>query len=135
MGRTGYKRPWLAVLLAVVQPGLGHVYLRRWGRAVLWFGLAVSTALVFVPEVATPSPESLGGILDAVIATQRELPAYAAAALFTVRLLNTLDAYWVALRSNAAEVTAAASCPTCGKELDEDLEFCHWCTTRYDAEA
>lgn len=35
--RSG-KRLWLASALAVIYPGLGHVYLREWLRALLWFG-------------------------------------------------------------------------------------------------
>lgn len=135
MARVGRKRPWLAVLLAVLQPGLGHVYLRRWWRAMLWFGLAVTTALVFVPEMTGPSPDTIQGVIESVVATRRSLPAYAAAALFSVRLLNTLDAYWLALRGNAAEGVAGETCPSCGKEIDDDLSFCHWCTTRLDADA
>jgi hypothetical protein len=33
-----------------------------------------------------------------------------------------------------AEATAAATCPSCGKDVDPDLDFCHWCTERIAAE-
>lgn len=23
------------------------------------------------------------------------------------------------------------TCPNCGKEVDADMEFCHWCTTEF----
>jgi hypothetical protein len=43
------KRPWLAVVLTLVVPGLGHAYLRLWGRAVLWFVLVLGTVITLVP--------------------------------------------------------------------------------------
>jgi endogenous inhibitor of DNA gyrase (YacG/DUF329 family) len=30
---------------------------------------------------------------------------------------------------------ADAECPECGKELDPELDFCPWCTTRFDEES
>ncbi len=35
------KQPWLAALLSVLLPGLGHVYLARYRRAALWFAPVV----------------------------------------------------------------------------------------------
>jgi hypothetical protein len=39
-----------------------------------------------------------------------------------------------AVAAGGAAVTASGSteCPECGKELDPDLDFCPWCTTRLD---
>ncbi len=44
------KRPWLAALFAFVYPGLGHIYLRQWLRAILWFGFVILTAFLFIPQ-------------------------------------------------------------------------------------
>lgn len=35
--RETKRNPWIAVALSVVVPGLGHLYLRRFWRAALWF--------------------------------------------------------------------------------------------------
>jgi len=40
------------VLLAALGTGFGHLYLRRWTRAVGWVVLAVGTTVLFVPETA-----------------------------------------------------------------------------------
>jgi predicted amidophosphoribosyltransferase len=39
------------------------------------------------------------------------------------------DAYVLARQGSS---TDGQHCPSCGKELDEDLDFCHWCTQRLD---
>ena len=42
-------RPVVAAVLAVVLPGLGHLLLRRWGRAIVWHGTIVGgTVLLYV---------------------------------------------------------------------------------------
>ncbi len=38
--------PWLAAVLALVVAGLGHAYLRKWGRAALWFGMILGGGVV-----------------------------------------------------------------------------------------
>ena len=52
------KRPWLAVVLAVLHPGLGHLYLREWLRAirsriVAWFDALVQRSEVDAARVAS----------------------------------------------------------------------------------
>ena len=39
MSQQTEKRPLVAALLSFLQPGLGHLYLREWLRAILWAGL------------------------------------------------------------------------------------------------
>ena len=119
------KRPWLAALLAFVYPGLGHVYLRSWFRALIWFGLAVLTAAAFIPETLLTGVDSL----DGAIAVSRELPTDALLALLGVTALNVIDAYLIARGTRESEDEGTA-CPHCGRELDEDLAFCHWCTNQ-----
>ncbi len=48
MTDTGRKRPLLAVVLAFIFPGLGHFYLRKWVRGLLWLGLLFMLSVVFV---------------------------------------------------------------------------------------
>ncbi|MFC7177127.1 hypothetical protein [Halosegnis marinus] len=57
------RRAWLAAGFSFLQPGLGHLYLRAYRRAVTWFLVwaAVTAALVDLP---TPEP-TLSGLVAA----------------------------------------------------------------------
>lgn len=128
--REPRKRPWLAALLAVIYPGLGHLYLREWVRAVLWFGLIISASSLLLPQSAVPSSLTLESVIEAT----RSIPLRVSLAILSLSILSVLDAYWLAKRAEAAAEVGpeAVTCPNCGKEIDEDLDFCHWCTTRLD---
>jgi hypothetical protein len=125
------KRPWLAALLSVLYPGLGHVYLRLWGRALLWFlSIVTATALLVPPEVY-PSTLSVSAAMDAA----RALPLTVSLTILLMTLLNVLDAYMMAKQgktSGAEGPEGEATCPNCGKEVDEELDFCQWCTTELE---
>lgn len=124
-------RPWLAGLLALAYPGLGHVYLGAWVRAIAWFGLALATAALVMPESAVTAFES-GGI-DGLLEETRSLPFDAMLALFAVRVLNVVDAFLHARRLRGSAATGGERCPHCGHELEEEnLGFCPWCTTRFE---
>ncbi len=133
-GQTRRKRPWLAVLLAFVYPGLGHLYLRKWGRALLWFAMIVASTMVLIPDDAAPS----GLSVESVIASAEAIPTGVSLLILALSLLSVLDAYWLATRVNEGARQATddgggvqvEDCPHCGKELDEDLDFCPWCTER-----
>jgi hypothetical protein len=117
------------VVLAFVMPGAGHLYLRSWIRALLWFGLFYTTFLLLVPAPAQEAELSLEGVMAMVTA----VPLQAQLAVAGITLLNMADAYWLASKENArVAADGTTSCPNCGKELDEDIDFCHWCTTRLD---
>lgn len=121
-------RPWLAVAFSLLYPGAGHVYLREWGRALLWFGLAVTTSvLVLPPEVANSS-------LTAILTRQVMIPIEATLALLTITVLCGVDAYQIATHSPADATDQVPTCPHCRREIDPDLEFCHWCTERISRE-
>jgi len=132
-GETRRKRPWLAVLLAIVYPGLGHVYLRQWGRALLWFGLIIASTMFLIPDGAAPS----GLSVESIVASAEAIPAEVSLLILVLSMLSVLDAYWLANRANEMAdpvdehgSVQAEDCPHCGKELDEDLDFCPWCTER-----
>ena len=128
---TGRKRPWLAAALAIY-PGLGHVYLREWLRAVLWFGLVASTSTLLINEGAL-TPLSGGLSPDGLVAFAANVPGQAWLALSALTLLSMADAFYMATRENdQTEVMEGTKCPSCGMELDEDLVFCHWCTTELE---
>lgn len=128
MSAHSRKRPWLAVALALVYPGLGHAYLREWLRSVLWFGLVLATTALALPAAAVPEPGS-GFSVEAVMAASRALPAEATLALFVLSILNMVDAYRLAREWNQRLDPANGNrCPHCGNETDPDLDFCQWCT-------
>jgi uncharacterized paraquat-inducible protein A len=122
------KRPWLAVVLTLVVPGLGHAYLRLWGRAVLWFVLVLGTVITLVPGWFRA--DSIG----ALVSIAEGLDLTASLALFGISVLCMIDAYMMTSRYNQQsrqqQPEETTSCPECGRELDGDLEFCHWCTAR-----
>lgn len=124
------KRPWVAALLAVVIPGLGHLYIRMWLRAALWFALYFVTIEFLVPDEAFP-PEALS--VSAFADASGALPLSIALLIVFIGAMNVVDAYLLTKRLNTLSRRRAgvspASCPHCGKDLDEDLDFCHWCTT------
>lgn len=129
------KRPLIAVVLAFIYPGLGHAYLRRWLRALLWFGLVVSAVVFVVPNEAFETADSVFAGAQAVA---EQLSFGESLALASIVVFNMLDAYVLAAYvdrptpGTGAGEDVTASCPHCGKELDEDLTFCHWCTTELD---
>ncbi|QCS44875.1 zinc ribbon domain-containing protein [Natrinema versiforme] len=121
------KRPWLAALLAALATGLGHLYLRRWRRAVGWLAASFVTTALFVDPAA----------FDAFVAGSWGLETLVAIApMFFVIGLSIVDAYLLARMQTDGAVadsvdgsdTDSVACPHCGNELDPDLEFCHWCT-------
>ncbi|MFT4923731.1 MAG: hypothetical protein ACI8XM_002962 [Haloarculaceae archaeon] len=129
---TPRKRPWLAVLLAILYPGLGHIYLRKWGRALLWFALIVTSALFLVPGDAEPTALSA----DAILTAAEAIPTEVSLLILGLSFLSVFDAYMMANRVNemarptvdSAGEVQVESCPSCGKDLDEELEFCPWCS-------
>ncbi|MFB6270258.1 MAG: DUF6677 family protein [Halobacterium sp.] len=141
------RRGVIAAVLGFLYPGLGHVYLRKWVRALSWFVLALATAALVVPESAYQAFQTDG--FDGLMAASESFGLEVTLSLLTIRVLNVVDAYLVAARETAASVaervptpgedggqvkSSPAECPECGKDLDEELDFCPWCTTRLDVE-
>lgn len=125
MGRSiSRKRPWLAALLGALATGLGHLYLRRWRRAIGWLLALFATTALFVEPAA----------VDALAAGDAVEPVSILPILF-VASLSAVDAYLLAYAHNHLAARPwtrdgkLVDCPTCGRELDPDLGFCHWCTT------
>ncbi|WP_335999917.1 zinc ribbon domain-containing protein [Halorientalis halophila] len=127
MAESSRKRPILAAVLGLLYPGLGHVYLREWVRALLWFGLIVLTGSLLIPDSVYPSTLTV----DSLMAMSEAMPLEALVALSAVTGMNMVDAYVLASRNNrtSQRVAEGGQCPSCGREVDPDLEFCHWCTT------
>jgi hypothetical protein len=142
------RRGVIAAVLGLLYPGLGHVYLRKWVRALSWFVLALATAALVVPESAFEAFRAEG--VDGLMAASENFGLEVTLSLLAIRILNVVDAYVVAARQTAAAVAQQVSaagegesaaqpepteCPECGKDLDDELDFCPWCTTRLDTDA
>jgi hypothetical protein len=148
------KRPWLAALLATLVTGLGHFYLRRWKRGLGWFAAALVVSALFVPpEAARALLSGSGGDLTTVapllaVGVASVADAYVLARMRQREIRDRADvgaasesgpgngSTVTAGRAAAEQVSASAeaACPECGKELDPDLDFCPWCTTRLGEE-
>jgi uncharacterized paraquat-inducible protein A len=135
------RRGVLAAVLGLVYPGLGHVYLRRWLRALAWFALALATAVLVVPPSAIEAFDTQG--IQGLVEASKSFGPEVTLSLLAVRALNVADAYLVAVRDAAAKAAAdamsgdeaAENCPSCGGELDQELDFCPWCTMRFQRDA
>jgi hypothetical protein len=137
-------RPFVAAVLGMLVTGLGHVYLRRWLRAAAWLATAFAVSVAFVPET-TAAAILAGETVDPMLL----LPGAA------VGFGSALDAFLIARRQVSAggEVSTGGDavtsdgpatndvepstdenvdCPNCGKPVDPELAFCHWCTTEFD---
>lgn len=140
-GHRSGKRPLLAAVLAYICPGLGHVYLREWLRALLWFALMYTTTLLVIPESAVPESGttfSFDAIVETTMQIANTLPLWASLALFGLLILNTVDAYRLAKRRNqrseATTDTEEHRCPHCDRETDPAFDFCQWCTEPLDGD-
>ena len=119
----------MGALLAFFLPGLGHVYLREWLRSAMWFAFAVSAVLLFVfPETGPVEATGPAEAFSAAVEATEGLSLEAMLPIWIVRVFSAIDAYWLALRRSGEE-TDGEQCPACGKPVDEDLDFCQWCTT------
>ncbi|MFC5134866.1 MULTISPECIES: DUF7575 domain-containing protein [Haloferacaceae] len=89
MSEIRRRRPWLAVLLALLISGLGHAYLRRWARAFGWYVAITATLVFLVPDAA----------VDQLLAREAPPIADIAPGLLAV-LASVVDAYVLAIRNN-----------------------------------
>jgi len=123
------KRPWLAAIFAFIYPGFGHLYLRQWLRAFLWFGFAILTAFVFIPPDVIQYVEAHGW--SAYLHGKKTVPLDSYLPILFVSICNIIDAYWSALRNNRTvqeTVDGTMRCPNCGRKVDPDFDFCQWCS-------
>lgn len=140
-------RPFVAALLGMMVTGLGHLYLRRWLRAVAWIALAFVVSVAFVPQSAAETilageqvdpltllPGAIVGIGSAVDAF-RIARAQQAAQQTPVETAQSAGS--TAQTAGAVDAEPAGEtidCPACGKPVDPSLGFCHWCTTEFETQ-
>lgn len=125
-----WVRAAIAIGLSVLYPGLGHVYLREWIRAIAWFAIAIFAAMLVMPVELIEATETEG--LSVLLRTSEFLTFEAITALLAIRMLNAIDAAILALKPTEPE-PPTNSCPNCGGELDDDIDFCPWCTLQLDS--
>jgi|SRR6056297_273455 len=94
-------RPVLAAVLALAFPGLGHLVIRRWGRALLWHVTIVGggVALLTLYDV-----EAAGSVLAPAEAAEAAaaLPPEVTIPIALLTVLSSIDAYVVG-RADVAE--------------------------------
>lgn len=93
---TSQKRPWLAALLGALVTGFGHLYLRRWRRAVGWLAVLFAVSYAFVDPAA----------IEALAAGEPVDPLSIAPTLL-VGSLSVIDAYVLARAQNEVARTRA----------------------------
>lgn len=134
---TSQKRPWLAALLGALATGFGHLYLRRWRRAIGWFAALFAVSYAFVDPAAIEAlaagdpvdPLSVAPTLIVGGASAVDAYVLARAQNAIARARDAADGS-VAADARASDETGekAENCPNCGREVDPELDFCHWCT-------
>jgi hypothetical protein len=122
------RRALVAALVGVLGAtvgiaGAGHAYLREWRRAIAWFAFVLGTGLVLLsvfsdPATAAESPSAL--------------PMQVTGPVLVLLVLSTLDAYRLALTAGGPTEEGGPACPYCGHEIDPELDFCPWCTERFE---
>lgn len=130
------NNPLIAAILGTVVTGLGHLYLRRWLRALGWLGVTVLVSALFIPE------PTIAAIASGTLADPLTMFP-----IVLIGVLSVIDAYLIAKFKRAGstasrttdepdvdETDTAVVCPACGKDVDPDLGFCHWCTTEFEVE-
>ncbi|GEM_PF-1271183 len=125
-------RTLAAVGLSVVFPGAGHVLLRDWIRALLFAGLFVSAIAITLPLEAITAVSSVGDVTTLVAEDISQIDRFV---LSFVVIFAAVDAGMRGANfppGSGSTDTDGPSCPHCGRELDADLTFCHWCTTELE---
>ncbi len=134
-----WLRAILAAGLSVIMPGAGHVLSRDWLRAAAFAGLFLSASAFVLPldQLATTGATGYDEAITQATAMAEDTDPMAQFVLSFIALFATIDAAFRGLRysSETATATAGATCPECGKDVDPDLEFCHWCTMRLESDA
>ncbi|KAB1192165.1 MULTISPECIES: DUF7575 domain-containing protein [Haloferax] len=101
--------------------GAGHVYLREWRRAIAWFTFVLGAGLVLVSTFSDPATASVDS-----------LPTEVTVPVVALLFLSALDAYRVGMRIPGQTKDGKPTCPVCGGELDQSLDFCPWCATELE---
>lgn len=125
---------WLRALaaagLSVLMPGAGHVLIRDWIRALVFGSVFVTAVAILLP---TDQIAAASSVSDGMTLANNKTGTISQFVLSFIVLFATIDSAVRAMGfAPTANATDGPSCPACGKDLDEELAFCHWCTTRLE---
>ena len=124
MRQRGWVRPAIAVSLGLLATGLGHIYLRRWRRALAWIGAVLFVSVFVIPPEAAASNLTV----EAISAGDADLAVIAP--IVGIGIASVADVYMLARTEQATPAAPTeATCPSCGRPVDAELGFCQWCTT------
>lgn len=111
---------------AILVAGAGHVYLRRWRRAAVWFVGGVAGLAALVIAFSDPSVTELAA-----------LPMTVVGPYLLFLSLSVADAYAVGQGvadgmpdgpPGAAKAEGGVACESCGRSTDPQLRFCWYCS-------
>lgn len=133
------RRPEVAAALSALVPGLGHAYLGAWGRSLLWLLGVIAATTIAAWELAL-DPAELDTFAELARAVATGVSPLGVLSILLLVSANILDAYRIAAeqrdgRSSGTPTTTDGEeqqCPSCGRMVDADLDFCHWCTEEFD---
>lgn len=125
-------RALVAASLSLLFPGIGHAVIRDWIRALFFSGLFVmAIALSFTTDQLAAMTS-----IDGMIAVYEDTSRIDRFLLSFLVLFTATDALLRGLGTVGGDRDHdGPSCPHCNKPIDEELEFCHWCTTRLEPTA
>ncbi len=129
-----WLRAVLAAGLSVLLPGAGHAVVRDWTRALMFSVLFLTAVVVFVP---IEQLLSAGSVSNGMSIFNEEVGTMNQFVLSFIILFAAIDATFRAMGfpPESTDDGEGPSCPECGRTLDEDLTFCHWCTTEIEQPA
>jgi hypothetical protein len=113
--------------------GLGHLFLRELRRAAAWFVVSLGAGVALLLTAFGPARFGDPTFVRTLLVSPDQVPESVVLPLFVLLSLSVLDAYLVGRRrTNETGETNDPTCPACGKPIDGDIDFCHWCTTRFE---
>jgi drug/metabolite transporter (DMT)-like permease len=89
-----YPKPIVAAVLALVYPGIGHLYLKRWLRAVFWFVVIFTGTVIFIPK---------GAFDESILDGAKSIPAVDLILFVAIYIGSSLDAYRLAKQERSSE--------------------------------
>jgi hypothetical protein len=98
---------------------------------VAWFVVVVGATAALLAAFVLPGMSGLGDPGAVAAIDPSSLPDIVVWPVFALLLLSTLDAHRLATATPAG-MGEEPTCPSCGKELDRDLDFCPWCTAELE---
>ena len=129
-----WMRALAAAGLSLLLPGAGHALVRAWGRALIFFSLFLASMALLFPVEELWSAAADGAVTDVPGIVDAETSIIAQFTVWFLVLFAAIDAgfHALGLAQGPGGSEDGPSCPQCGEPLDDELSFCHWCTTRLD---